>query len=394
MSARKHSSSSSRRSGFSRGRAKRRRTTNAPPLEPGQRTNTPEFTLRSYEVGALPLLDLLRRMRLEELLRQYLPPDESRCELPTSRVLVLVRNVLWSRQPVYAAGEWTARSAPDWFDLWIDEVSLLQDDRLGHCLARLFAGAGPELILVVVRHLIDEFQGSLDELHNDSTSRSFQGAYENAAEEGRRDGRVTPAITWGYSKDHRPDPKQRLFTLTLAQDGHVPVYFTSSSGNVVDDQTHCATWDPLGHLVGRVDFVYVADGKLASEEHLGHIARRGGRFLTVMPRAHSQDRTFREHRSQSPETIPWRELYDLKDDRGRVIAALSVGSEEQVRSAGYRLRWYRGTRKVEYARQARSPRTQSMFCFVAVVRIASVRLRRRERHTVAANHLSRDGGAM
>ena len=79
MSARKHSSSSSRRRGSSRGRAKRRRTTNAPPLEPGKRTNTPGFTLRSYEVGALPLINhLLGRMRLEELLRQYLPPDDPR----------------------------------------------------------------------------------------------------------------------------------------------------------------------------------------------------------------------------------------------------------------------------------------------------------------------------
>ena len=113
-------------------------------------------------------------MRLEELLRQYLPPDDPRCELPTSRVLlVLIRNVLLSREPVYAVGEWAARYAPDLFDLWIDEVSLLQDDRLGRCLARLFAGTGPELILAVVRQVIDEFQVSLDELHNDSTTVSF-----------------------------------------------------------------------------------------------------------------------------------------------------------------------------------------------------------------------------
>jgi Domain of unknown function (DUF4277) len=396
MSARKHSSSSSRRSGSSRGRAKRRRTTNAPPLEAGKRTSTPDFTLRSYEVGALPLLDpRLRRMRLEELLRQYLPPDDSRCELPTSRVLlVLVRNVLLSRAPVYAVGEWTARSAPDLFDLWIDQVSLLQQDRWGRCVARLFAAAGPELILAVVRHVMDEFQGSLDELHNDSTTLSFPGAYENAAEEGRHDGRVTPAITWGYSQDHRPDPKQLPCTLTLAQDGHVPVYFTSSSGNVVDDQTHCATWDPLCPRVGRVHFLYVADCQLASQENLGYIARRGGRFPTVMRRADSEDRTFRAQRCQSPEAIPWKERYDWKDDRGRVLAAWSVCSEEQVSSAGYRLLWYRGTREVEYARQARSQRTQSMLGFVAFLRMASLRLRRLERPTVAANDFSRDGGAM
>ena len=87
-------------------------------------------------------------------------------------------------------------------------MSLLQDDRLGRCLTRLFAGTGPELVLAVVRHVIQEFQVGLDELHNDSTTVSFYGAYTEAAEEGRRLGRATAAITWGHSKSHRPDLKQ------------------------------------------------------------------------------------------------------------------------------------------------------------------------------------------
>jgi hypothetical protein len=32
------------------------------------------------------------------------------------------------------------------------------------------------------------------------------------------------AITWGHNKDHRPDLKQLLFTLTVSSDGAVPVY--------------------------------------------------------------------------------------------------------------------------------------------------------------------------
>jgi hypothetical protein len=200
MSRRKKSSSSSRRSGSSRNRPTRRCTTETPPLKPSKRTNTPGFTPRSYEVGTL------RRLRLEERLRQYLPRDDSRGASPTSRVLlVLAHNVLFSREPVYAVGQWTARSAPDVFALWIGEVSLLQHDRLGRRLARLFAEAGPELIRAVVRHVMDTFPVRLDELHNDSASLSFSGAYENAAEEGRRDGRVTRAITWRYCKDDRPE---------------------------------------------------------------------------------------------------------------------------------------------------------------------------------------------
>ena len=119
MSQRKKSASSSRR------RA-RRQAPDSPTVEPGTSAKAPGLTLQSYEVGALPIVNyLLRRMRLEELLQQHLPPDDPRCELPTSRaLLVLVRNVLMSREPVYAVAKWTARFVPDLFDLWPEQLSL------------------------------------------------------------------------------------------------------------------------------------------------------------------------------------------------------------------------------------------------------------------------------
>jgi transposase len=324
-------------------------------------------------------------MRLEELLRQHLPPDDPRCTLPTSHVLlVLVQNVLLSREPVYAVGEWAARFAPDLFDLWIHQVSLLQDDRLGRCLTRLFVGTGPELILAVVRHVIAEFQVNLEELHNDSTTVSFYGAYPEATEEGRRQGRATPAITWGYSKDHRPDLKQLLYTLTVSHDGGVPVYFTTASGNVVDDETHCATWDILCQLVGGPDFLYVADCKLASEENLGHIARRGGRFITIMPRTHGEDKQFRDQLSQSPDAVRWEPLYDVTDEHEQVVDNLSVCADEFVSSAGYRLLWYHSTRKVEQDQVARTRRTQRAFAALGQLRnrLLGPRTRFRERAKV------------
>jgi transposase len=364
MSLRKKSSSSARR------RASRRRTPAASALEPGALTQGPGLTLRSYEVGALPLINqLLERMQLEALFQQCLPPDDPRCELPTAAaLLVLVRNVLVSREPIYAVAEWAARFAPDLFDLWPEEVALLQDDRLGRALTCLFAGAGPELILAVVRRVITEFEVSLEELHNDSTTVSFYGAYPEAAEEGRRFGRATHAITWGYSKDHRPDLKQLLYTLTVSHDGGVPVYFTSHSGNVVDDQTHCATWDILCQLVGGTDFLYVADCKLASDENLGYIARRGGRFVTIMPRTHGEDQQFREQLRQSPDAIRWERLYDVTHEDGEVLDRLSVCADEWLSSAGYRLLWYHSSRKVVRDQLSRMRRVERTLAALAELR--------------------------
>ena len=148
MSARSRRSGSSRRSPSHH--------TPRRPREPGQRAGAGGFELRSYQVGALPLVNhVLERMRLREILSEHLPADDPRTELSTvSALLVLVRNVLLSRQPVYGVAEWAAGFAPDLFDLWPEEVALLHDDRLGHALDRLFDSVGPELILAVVRQVV------------------------------------------------------------------------------------------------------------------------------------------------------------------------------------------------------------------------------------------------
>jgi len=269
-------------------------------------------------------------------------------------------------------------------NLWPDQVALLQDDRLGRCLTRLFAGTGPELILAVVRRVIEEFQVGLDELHNDSTTVSFYGAYSAAAEEGRRLGRATHAITFGHSKAHRPDLKQLLYTLTISHDGGVPLYFTSASGNVVDDQTHQATWDLMCQLVGGPDFLYVADCKLASAENLGYIAQRHGRFVTVMPRTHKEDQQFRAQLRASPDAIRWQALYDLTDEDGNVVDRLSVCADEMLSSGGYRLLWYRSTRKAELDQVARSRRVQRAWVALGDLRarLQGPRTRFRERAKV------------
>jgi hypothetical protein len=199
-------------------------------------------------------------MQLERILREHLPRDDPRTEFSTVAAwMVLFANLLLARQPVYGVGEWAASFPPDLFSLRAQDLPRLHDDRFGRCLDRMFEGIGPTLILAVVRHVLQEFHVSLDELHNDSTTVSFYGAYDEAGQESEQRCRRTHAITWGHSKARRPDLKQLLYILTVTSDGNVPVDFATASGNVVDDRTHIATWDLLSELIGGADFLYVAD---------------------------------------------------------------------------------------------------------------------------------------
>lgn len=319
-----------------------------------------DLQLRSWRVGALPIVNhVLERLDLEHVLAAHLPPESRRARIPAPRVLLaLVRNILLSREPMYGVGEWAAQHAPDLLGLAPGEAEHLNDDRLGRCLDLLFDAPGRELTLAAARQAVRQFQVRLDELHNDSTTISFFGAYPQAQEEGRRRGKPTCAITYGHSKDHRPDLKQLLYILTLSEDGGVPVHVATAHGNTADDQTHIESWDLLCELAGGPDFLYVADCKLASSDNLRHIAGRGGRFVSILPATRKEDETFRRRLRQEPHTLTWRWLYDLTDEQGKVTDRLEACRQQEITREGWRLIWYRSSRKRELDAQARAGRTQ------------------------------------
>jgi transposase len=335
-----------------------RRKTSREANRVGQTAKASRHTLHSCTVGALPIVNrLLERIKLDEFLQAHLPADGARTRLPTRRgLLVLLRNLLFSREPIYGVGEWAAGCAADLVGLPSAEPELLNDDRLGRCLDRLFEANQGELVLAVVRHVIREFGVRLDELHNDSTTISFFGAYPEASEEGSQRGRPTPAVTYGHSKDHRPDLKQLLYVLTLSEDGGVPVYFATQSGNTTDDRTHQETWDLLRELVGHAEFLYVADCKLATMDNMSYIDRQGGRFISVLPATRRENGEFRRRLRDEPDALVWQHLYDRYDDQQQLRDRLSLWPRETLTAEGYRLWWFHSTHKAELDEAARLKR--------------------------------------
>ena len=177
----------------------------------------------------------------------------------------MIRNLIVHREPVYALGEWAAPFDPTLLGLGAGDVDALNDDRVGRALLRLFDADRASLLTELVLRAVDRFSIDCSQLHNDSTSVTFSGAYRNATGT-TRGGKATPAIAFGHNKDHRADLKQLVWVLTVTADGAVPIAHRVEPGNTSDDTTHIPTWDGLVALVGRSDFLYVADTKLASRE--------------------------------------------------------------------------------------------------------------------------------
>ena len=330
---------------------------NPPPS--GTAAQWPELTLtlRSWTVGALPIINhFLKRMQLEDILQNHLPARDGRGKLPVARALiVLVQNILLAREPLYGLREWAARYDPQLLGLSADQIGALNDDRCGRCLVVLFHAPHLAFILALLRRVIPEFAVAMTEFHNDSTTVSFYGAYAEARTEKTYQGQTAPAITWGHSKAHRPDMKQLLYILTLSNDGGVPVHCRVASGNVVDDTTHRDNWDMLCQIAGTSDFLYVADCKLVTRENLNHIATHNGRFVSVLPRSRREDSLFRERLLRGE--VVWQALWDKGDDEGELLDRFTVAAPE-VLPEGYRLWWYHSTRKADLDLASRGDRLQ------------------------------------
>jgi len=253
------------------------------------------FTLQSERLGPLPLINhFIARIGLEALLDRHVPTLDGRSAVAHAKALgVLLRSIIVEREPIYRQHETALGFAPEAFGLSAQQMAHLGDDRIGRALDRLFDADRAALLTEVVLAVGQKFGVAFDQLHNDSTSVSLCGQYRGATGRTIR-GRSAPAITYGFSKDHRPDLKQLLFILTVDGEAGVPVQFRLADGNASDSTSHIESWNTLRSIAGRADFLYVADSKLCSRENMAHIHAAGGRFVTVLPRSRLEDGEFRK----------------------------------------------------------------------------------------------------
>ena len=258
------------------------------------------------------------------------------------------------RAPLYGLGEWAAAYAPSLLGLPDADTVWLNDDRIGRALVTLFDADRASLLTELIVGVVAEFGVDTAEMHNDSTSVSVHGAYETADGTPRR-GKPTTAVTFGHSKDHRPDLKQLVWILTVSADGSVPMAYRLADGNTSDDPTHIPTWDGLVKMLGRRDFLYVADSKLCSGQAMRHIDGAGGRFVTVLPRTRGEDKWFRDWiQTNQP---PWTEAVRLPGERiGDLDRVWSTFAAPLPSAEGYRVIWVHSTIKAardEHARRGR-----------------------------------------
>jgi len=267
--------------------------------------------------------------------RNVIERMESSNHIPTySCLMVLLRNLILEREPVYGIAEWSKQFEPSMIGLLPDLVNRINDDRIGRSLDLLYDSDRGSILTELVVRIVRDFHISMEEFHNDSTTITFSGNYSEADGSVKR-GKESLKITHGHNKDHRQDLKQLLWTLTVSADHSVPVHYMALDGNTADTDTHIDVWNSLRKIAGTPDFIYVADSKLCTRENMNHISDSGGRFITILPATRSESAWFREY--VKDHDIGWKNAFS-SNSHGNDIE-FRVFDSPIPSSEGYRIIW-------------------------------------------------------
>lgn len=333
--------------------------------------------LTRLHVGGLPLIrEIADRMNLREIMYRHIDSHGNETIPAVESLILLIFNLTLGKEPLYELEDWVA--SLDGRCLGYEDLKNVRfnDDRFGRGLDKLFECDRASLMTELVVRVVEEFDLQLDRIHNDSTTVKAYGMIPGRTETGLE-------LKRGKSKDHRPDLKQLLFSLSISSDGAVPVHQKCYPGNTTDDKTHIDTWKVIRTINNDPGFLYVADSKLCTDEQLHYIVGEGGRAITIIPETWSEvgafKDTLRNTRKQKKEI--WRRPTPGSDDEVEYFSAFSGKFHTEKR--GYRIHWIYSSEKRKRDRISRENRLKK-----AEMKIADLTAKINKRNLKAKNDIS------
>lgn len=295
---------------------------------------------KRFIVGGLPLImDVMERMQLRRILYEYIPPHGNEHVPAVDTLILLICNLALGKDPLYELEEWTETLDGRCLGY---EASLPQgtfnDDRFGRALDKLYRVDRASMIMRLVIQMVNEFDLRLDRIHNDSTSVKAYGKILGTTSRGLE-------LKNGNSKDHRPDLKQLVFSLSISSDGAVPIHYKTYPGNRTDDTTHIETWEAIRRIYSRADFLYVADSKLCTDEQLSYIVGEGGRVITMMPATWGEVSLFKDalRNGRKAKREIWRKLKSGSDSEMEYFSVFK--GSHLTRKREYVIHWIYSSEK-------------------------------------------------
>jgi transposase len=164
----------------------------------------------------------------------------------------------------------------------------LNDDRLGRALDKFHDYGVTRLFTAMAMKAAQQYGVGIESVHLDSSSFAVEGQYlveppaagVGDATTGNDQELGVIQITYGYSRDRRPDLKQFLMDTICSADGDVPLYLRLGNGNEADKAVFVQVMQQYQQQ-WRFEGLFVVDSSLYAAENLQQLGQL--RWLTRVP---------------------------------------------------------------------------------------------------------------
>jgi transposase len=233
-------------------------------------------------VAPLPLvLGVVRKLNVAALIDTFCPPHPAHILSCGRGVEALLLAILDGHHALYKVGARLAdRGMLPLLQPGLQRASL-HDYRLGQILDALFAVNLNRVFGAIALNALEVYALSTPWLHQDTTTITLYGAYEEEARPAK--GPVPPRPAYGHSKDGHDDLKQVLLSLGVSSEG-LPLRMGLRDGNTSDStETPVAIEECLALGLDGVRGI-VADSKAYCKRTLGLCLEQGVGLITLVPR--------------------------------------------------------------------------------------------------------------
>jgi transposase len=229
--------------------------------------------------GFAPILRyFFHQCGIADIIDNHIPTDPRRKVLTHGEAgIAMITGILFQVMQLYRICRFASETTALKVLLPNIEPDQYFDDRLADTLDALYRYGLGNLEMMITRQMISSFNIQTDICHNDTTTASVYGDYNNKLAPDTID------ITFGFNKKHRDDLKQLVWSLSVSSDSAFPLFQQAYSGNRADVTTYVEQWLHLIDLLDDRAFLYVGDSKLASRENLAYIHDHDGFFLAPLP---------------------------------------------------------------------------------------------------------------
>ena len=198
-----------------------------------------------YPVHHLPIIKAYAdQLGLVSLINHYVPTE---MEVDAGTVVLgLVLDTLSGRSPLYRLEEFFAQQDTELLLGKAVPPHALNDDTVGRVLDRLYDFGTMRLFTACAVRAATRFGLERRYVHFDTTSRSVWGDYQFAETQD-----LPFQVTYGYSKDKRPDLKQFVLS-TLCVDRAVPIWGKPDDGNASDKTLNTTLLSEIAQLLAQL----------------------------------------------------------------------------------------------------------------------------------------------